>query len=382
MRTLHVDIEGGWGGSSRSLYELVSRLAEAGLEPLVVHRQAGPVADRYRGIGVPICHVPEIVSYAPRPRNSAKIFAATIPRLRHLRTGVGRIAEIAGAHRAELIHLNYEGLFLMAPALKRRCGLPIVCHSRTMIPMNAWGRWLVRTLDRVVDYMFFITTREEQRFRALERGARVPGAVMWNIASRSPSPSVPAATPEAVYLGNIDRAKGTDRLLDIAAALNAASAPPLTIAIYGEARSDPSFKEGLQRRVDAERLAERIQFRGHTPTPERALARAFALVRPSRDDDPMGRDIIEAMSAGVPVLATGSYQGVVKPGVTGYLFDPFDAAGMARRLTELLADPDTWRRLSHASQALANEQFGGRTQVESALNVFAALVAGNRAARG
>ena len=373
IRTLHIDIEGGWGGSSRSLFELLSRLDHARIRPLVAHRQEGPIVERYAEIGIPTAHVPEIFSYAPRPRNSTKIFLANFPRMRHLRRAADRLADLARGHDAQIVHLNYEGLFLLAPMLKRRLGLPMVCHSRTLIPANAWGRWMVRTLARSADHMFFISSQEEERFGALEPRPAVPGDVLWNI-SAAPSPRrLLAAVPEAVYLGNIDPSKGTDRLIDIAASLEDMSAPPLIIAVYGRPRHKQDYLEQMERRIDRLGLRHRIDLCGYEAVPERVLARALALIRPSRENDPWGRDVIEATTCGVPVLATGSYDGVVEPGVTGYLFDPFDAAALAQKLVELLRDPALRERLGAAGRAKGALKFSGVQQVETVTRVFEKL---------
>lgn len=375
IRTLHVDIEGGWGGSSRSLFELLRRLDRDRIEPLVAHRQEGPVSERYSGVGIPTRHIPEIASFAPRPYNSFKIFLGSAPRLLGLGAAARRLASLAREHRASLIHLNYEGLFLLAPRLRRHAGLPLIGHSRTHVPGNAWGRWLVRTLARELDHIFFISDQEEMRFRELEADAPLAGTVLWNIAP-DPVPRRPiAATPEIVYLGSIDWAKGTDRLVDLAAALEEREAPPMIIAIYGEARQDPSFKSAMERRIVAEGLSSRIELRGHTAKPEDVLAGAFALVRPSRENDPWGRDVIEAARAGVPVLATGDYEGVVRDGETGYLFGEFDATVKATRLTALHEDRALWQRLSDAAAQLGAERFGGARQVAQFSDVVSDLMA-------
>ena len=378
VRTLHVDIEGGWGGSSRSLFELLSRLDRSLVEPLVAHRQQGPITERYAKVGIPTCHVPEIASFAPRPYNSFKIFLGAVPRLVHLGAAASRLAALADEHRAAVIHLNYEGLFLLAGRLRRRTGLPIIGHSRTHVPENAWGRWLVRTLARELDHMFFISEREETRFRALEAGAPIAGSVLWNIA-QDPLPREPfAAPPEVVYLGSIDPAKGTERLLDLARALETHSASPMIIAVYGHARQDPAFKARLKAQIKSEGLANRIAFRGYTPEPESVLARAFALVRPSRENDPWGRDVIEAARNGVPVLATGDYQGVVRDHETGYLFADFDADAMADKLVALRRDDALWRRMSDAAIQIGVAKFSGRTQVQTFTSVVRDLAMAER----
>ena len=371
VRTLHVDIEGGFGGSSRSLFELIRRLDPARVAPLVAHRQDGPVVGRYRSIGVPTAHVPEIVSFVPRRGKGARNFAATLPRLRHLGRAADRLAQLAKRHGAELIHLNYEGLFLIGSRLARRTGLPVVVHCRAHLPDDAWGRWVVRRLLEFSAHLFFISPREEARVASLAGNRPVPGEVLWNIAPE-PLSRVPFADPpEAVYLGSLDETKGADRLIEIASALDRAGAPPLVIAAYGEARARPCFAADLALR--AAPLAHRLALRGHTAEPETVLAGALALVRPSREDDPWGRDVIEAARAGVPVLATGTYQGVVEDGVTGWLFAPFDADAMARRLAALSADPASWARVSAAAAAKGARCFAGTSQVRRATAVFERL---------
>ncbi len=374
VRTLHVDVEGGWGGSSRSLYELVSRLDRARISPVVVHRQSGPVTGLYEQIGVPTRHVPEIGSFVPRKNKALKNLAATLPRLRRLGRAADRIAGIAREHGAGVIHLNYEGLFLLAEKLKSRIDLPVICHSRTHLPVSRWGRWLVRRLAENTDYMLFISSQERDRWAELDLVGGVPGEVMWNIA-RAPLAREPfAGPPEIVYLGSIDPTKGTDRLLDIAGELERRNAPPAILAVYGQARANPKFARALDERRIKEGVENRIEFRGHVEDVAPVLARAAALVRPSRDDDPWGRDLIEATAAGVPVLATGRFEGVVQKGQNGFLFDPFDAGAMAECLIELLKDPKRWRAMSQAGLALGRDKFGGDGQVERFQSVVESLV--------
>ena len=219
--------------------------------------------------------------------------------------------------------------------------------------------------------MFFITTREAERFAALAPTKRPPGDVMWNIASPAQRAAAPEV-PEAIFLGNHDVTKAPDRMIDIAAALEARGAPPLKLVIYGSARTNQAYGRMLAERIEGENLGHRVTLAGHIADPEAAMARAFALIRPSRDNDPWGRDVIEAVSAGVPVLATGSYDKVAEPGVNGYLFEPFDAGAMADRLIELLAEPDLWQRMHAASREKGARQFGGTDQAALAGRVFEA----------
>lgn len=359
LKTLHIDIEGGWGGSSRSLFELVRRLDRERVHPLVAHRQEGPLVDWYKEIGIRTVHVPEIGSYVPRATKAFKNLVASSGRLARLGKAARRLAYLAQSEKIGLIHANYEGLFLLAAKLKRRTGLPIIAHSRAHMPADRWGRWVIRSLDRNVDHMLFISPNEASRFAELSSGAGTPGDVLWNI-GRLPAPRRPFADPpEAVYFGSIDYSKGTDRLIDVAAALREIQAPPLVIAVYGKERTSPDYMREIKTRIETERLSDRIDIRGYTTDPMAAMAGAVALIRPSRDNDPWGRDVIEATRAGLPVIAAGSFRGVVQPGETGYLLDPFEPATVAAHLTDLIAKPELWKGMSAAAQTLGEDKFSG-----------------------
>ncbi len=363
IRTLHIDIEGGWGGSSRSLFELLSRVDRRRMAPVVVHRQAGPVGGWYRQLGIPTYHIPEIASFVPRRSKALQNLIASLPRLWRLGKAATRIKTIAEQHRVQLIHLNYEGLFLLARRL-RRLALPMIGHSRAMLPANLWGRWLARSLVDSVSHMFFISPQEQTRFGELGPRKYCPGEILWNISRPAVARRPFEDPPEALAFGSIDWAKGTDRLVDVAAALRDADAPPLRIAVYGVARTNPRFAAKLHERISRERLGDRIALRGFTVDPMSIMAGALALIRPSREDDPWGRDVIEAAAAGLPVLATGRFDGVVRNGETGFLFGIFDAGEVARRLVMLLQDRVNWERMSAAAARWGGEQFSGRDQAE------------------
>jgi len=373
INSLHIDIEGGWGGSSASLCQLIRKLDREKISPVVVYRQEGPAREWYDELKIPAYHIPEIGSFVPRTTKAWKNLLASFPRLWNLDRAAARIAEIGHEHAAHVVHLNYEGLFLLASRLKRHLPVPFIGHSRALLPDDRWGRWLAQGLARNVEHMFFVSPQEEGRWQKLVPDSGPPGEVLWNI-SREPVPRLPfAAPPEAVYLGNLSPEKGTDRLIDIASELQQQNAPPLVISVFGEARQKAEYSSELAARIDREGLVSRIRLRGHTSRPAETLANAFALIRPSRDNDPWGRDVIEATSSGVPVLATGSFDGVIQPGVNGYLFPQFDAGDFAARLTDLLLNHTTWQRLSDAGFALGKSRFSGIEQSARFLDVATRL---------
>ena len=93
------------------------------------------------------------------------------------------------------------------------------------------------------------------------------------------------------------------------------------------------------------------------------MRQSLALVRPSRYNDPWGRDVIEATCNGLPVLATGNFSGVIKSKTNGFLFNTFNAKKIAQKIIELHNNPDLWNRLSKAGLKIG-KKFSGQSQVK------------------
>ncbi|UCH79044.1 MAG: glycosyltransferase family 4 protein [Candidatus Coatesbacteria bacterium] len=101
-------------------------------------------------------------------------------------------------------------------------------------------------------------------------------------------------------------------------------------------------------RPQLERLAEelapgRVHFHGFLPHEELMplLARATALVNPTRDDN-HPNSVLEAMWVGVPVLATavGGVPFLLRDGATGFLARPDEAEALAERILYVLKHPE------------------------------------------
>ena len=48
INILHLDTEGGWGGSSISLFNIVTNLNRKRFKPFVICRKNGPIIEKYK----------------------------------------------------------------------------------------------------------------------------------------------------------------------------------------------------------------------------------------------------------------------------------------------------------------------------------------------
>lgn len=226
MRVLCLDIEGGYGGSSRSLFESVRHL-HTDMEVEVWCRREGPVQARYEALGVPCRVVPTMPHFSSLPRFSRNLY--TISRFALKWPGSSRFrTELAGAaqERFDVVHFNHEGLFLLLLWLRSRLGLemPLTMHIRTHLPSTLFSRWQYRTIAEAADRLAYITENERDRTTALA-GKPVLGEVIYNIAappdvSVAPDPALAGVQQfKVAVLSNYAWIRGIDRMVDVACAL-------------------------------------------------------------------------------------------------------------------------------------------------------------------
>ncbi len=84
------------------------------------------------------------------------------------------------------------------------------------------------------------------------------------------------------------------------------------------------------------------------------MMRADVLVFPTLSDG-FGLVQLEAMAAGLPVIATGCCGEVVRHGIDGMLVPPRDSSAIIAALEELRADPDKYEQLSMAASIRPND---------------------------
>ena len=112
--------------------------------------------------------------------------------------------------------------------------------------------------------------------------------------------------------------------------------------IVGDALFGETDYAARLRELAAERgIAARVHFLGHRYDVPRLMRAVDVMVHPSVHPEPFGRTLVEAMLAGVPVIATdtGAASDILQGGKAGTLVRPNDAQDMAAAIARVLADP-------------------------------------------
>ena len=175
-----------------------------------------------------------------------------------------------------------------------------------------------------------------------------------------PGPRVDApGPPRILFVGRLVARKGVDRLLDALATISDREWK-LEIVGFGPER-DP-----LERRAAELGLSDRVEFLGRVSSEELVAAyrRATCFVLPATlderaDTEGLGVVLLEAMSYGVPVVATrrGGIVDIVEDGRTGLLVED-EPRALARAVARILDDPKAGCALGVAGRSSVRERFG------------------------
>jgi glycosyltransferase involved in cell wall biosynthesis len=119
---------------------------------------------------------------------------------------------------------------------------------------------------------------------------------------------------------------------------------------------DGPLRGDLERLVARLELGGRVRFFGAVLPPVGALGEADVFVFPSLVE-PQGLAVLEAMAAGVPVVASraGGIPEMIEHARDGILVEPGDASALAAALADVLADPSLRARLTDGAARRVEE---------------------------
>ncbi len=294
------------GGVERSTLEVTERLAARGHEVLAPYREDGALRPRWEHAA----ELRDVRSFAWARRSAPADTWALRGSLRGVRA---QSAEVVWLNRAE--HLVWG----LLAARRGRSGLVVHLRQPPRSRVPAWAdrrvaSWLAVSQSVATTWAEAGATRVTVVPNGVDPGAYPPG------------PTRPTGRT-VLYLGRFAPEKGLDVL-----ARAWADIPDAELVAAGTGAPGPLA--GLAR---ATILPEQTEVVG-------LLQQADVLVLPSTWQEPFGRVVIEALSAGVPVVA--SAVGGIPDLLTGELSDglvpPGDPAALAiavRRTLDRVRDP-------------------------------------------
>jgi glycosyltransferase involved in cell wall biosynthesis len=158
--------------------------------------------------------------------------------------------------------------------------------------------------------------------------------------------------PKVGFVGRLTKEKGVDLFIDIARAVHQSN-PDTQFLIIG----DGPCREESQALVREYGLEDRVHFLGYVKH-ARGLFSALDVFVISSRYEAFGLVTVESMAAGVPVVALSENSAVaelVRDGVDGFLIDGLDTSEAAKRVQQILSEPELKGKMGEAGRQRSRE---------------------------
>lgn len=191
-----------------------------------------------------------------------------------------------------------------------------------------------------------------------------------------PDPGVGTGTGDyAMYLGRLSPEKRIDTLLEAWELLPR----PIPLKISGDGPLRPQVEAAAAR-------MPHIEYVGFAPREdvERLLGDARMLVFTSGTYEAQPLTILESFARGTPVVAgrIGAMADLVQPGVTGWLFEPGDAAGLAAVVAGAFEDEGTLHAMRASVRRVFEDTYTIEGNLERLIEIYEAALERRDATRG
>jgi glycosyltransferase involved in cell wall biosynthesis len=351
------------GGASVHVRDLGRAMLMRGHEVIVLVGGAGPVTEQLRAVGVPF----RSLQFMRRPIQPVSDLLAT----RELAQAVREFAP-------DLLSLHTAKAGWIGRLVAARLGIPAIYTPHGWSIGDRRSRvegMLFRFAEKAASKWAaaIICVCEYERKLALEKGVAPAERlhVVHNGVDDIPAElrAEPGASPVGIV--SVARFAAPKDHRTLLCALAMVRSEPWQLDLIG----DGPLERETRSLAGALGIAERVRFLGYQPNPAEALGRAQVFVLSSRSEG-FPRSVLEAMRAGLPVVATevGGVPEAVTPGATGLLVPHSEPCALAAALSELTASAERRRRLGAEGRRAYEARFRLDGMVEETAAVYSEML--------
>ena len=267
----------------------------------------------------------------------------------------------------DLIHANSLAAGLIGGIAAKLYGIPIVMHKRYATAYGVLDRLCEKLLDRVIlvseatRWAFAPHSKQTLIYNGVELSALRPPLSPPRWRGGKTLRADLNLDPDALLIGIVTRItpeKGIHLLIEATAKLKAS--PYIQLLVVGGPYfpKDAEYIDSLKVQAEKLGIADRVIFTGFLEDTGAILSLLDVVLLASTIPEACPRTIIEAMAAGVPVIATplGGSKELVTP-ETGILVPAEDPDAFAAAITQLAEDNERRKRMGKACRLRAEQLF-------------------------
>ena len=359
VRVLHVINGEHYAGAERVQDLLGLRLTEFGYETGFACIKPGQFPALRQAVRQPVYEVPMRGRWDLRP--------------------AWAIAKLVRREGYSLIHTHTARSAIVGRIAASLAGVPMVHHVHSPAAADTTHRWRNRINvagEQVMLRGAAALIAVSDAMAAYARSCGVPDHKLTVVHNGVPTagPLVPRATPRETWtLGMIALLrprKGLEVILEALAALRAQGAR-VRLRVVGKFET-PEYERAIHERVQALGVADLIEWRGFTRQINSELAALDLFVLPSLFGEGLPMVVLEAMAAGVPVVATrvSGTPEAVRDGIDGLMAAPGDAASLAAAIGRFVEGSVDWQAMRCNAHGRQTERFSDYSMAAGVAGVY------------
>jgi glycosyltransferase involved in cell wall biosynthesis len=149
---------------------------------------------------------------------------------------------------------------------------------------------------------------------------------------------------------------------------------PIRLELIGGFETE-EYRQQILSQIRLLELEDCVTLSGFTTDIASAIRRLDALLLPSLFGEGMPMVVLEALAAGVPVVATrveGTPE-VIRDGIEGMLAQPASAVSLTEKILQLTSDRKRWAEMSHAALKRHRQCFTDQTMANRVAKVYSSI---------
>jgi len=284
----------------------------------------------------------------------------------------------------QLLHAHTPRSAMITAMLAKRTALPWIYHVHSPTSRDSTRRWLNclnAWTERLALYscQHLITVSNSLNAEMLRKGW-LPSRVttIHNGVEQLPAIDWEARNPSSPWnLGMVALMrprKGVEILLEALYILRARRSD-IRLELIGSFETT-AYQNQIEQLLCRWKLEDAVTVSGFTRDVANKLRSMDALILPSLFGEGLPMVVLEAMAAGVPVVAT-SVEGTpeaVRDGVDGYLAQPKNAGDLAAKIDQLCSDRERWQAMGRAARERQQSLFTTTHMAKRVADVYRQLL--------
>ena len=356
MRILQVCSVTTFGGGERHLADLSHALVDLGHEVYAASVPSSPLSTE-------LSFLPAGCTFALSRRNYVK--------------NLKDLARFVRAHNIEIVHAHAARdyhLAAMAVRLAARGRLVLTRHA--LFPLRRINKPILKSAGRVIAVSQAVA--ESLRRNGVIDTSKI--AVVHNGIDTDRFDQAVERSGDVPMLvgtvGHLAPIKGHDVFVR-AAALISARHRDVHFVVIGEDKSpELAHRKSLESLIAELGLSSIVSMQGWRDDMPAVLSSLMLFVSAARSE-PFGLAIVEAMAAGLPIVAAASEGAleIIEDGVTGKLVPVGDHEALAQAINDLLDDPVERSRLGRNAQLAARQRYSLERMARDTEQVYREVLA-------